>query len=739
MSILNYSNKACTGDNLSYRTPLNLRGLIIHQHRLNLKDSNKNYLAFNNADQFVDSGYFVLQLASANNIHTITSGEWCICSNLVKRNNYTISNYSWDFTNKKIKVIVNNDSNNTAKLYTWDFETTANLFSGPLIGIRLNSIGVPNLVIGTTNIKISNQQISDITNNIDQRYGFVGAYLDTSGTIHYSSALGTLVLSKGIKLFDEIKPIGYQGVNLLHYWPCSEGSDYYCYDTVGTAHAKLYGTSRNSAWIFKDYADAYNTVYGFKQDKNQSTTISKVKIPMNRDLILYKSCFTHSIDECNTTSKAVLSYRDNKLIFTPVKPNNNLGINTYGSTASKTSTGRHFRLKAKIKNNTEYTLRLQNIFFYSGMLLSTYGLGIASDYKNIAPGEEYICDIISRITNETPINIAAYTSYITFTLLNVPTDTLTDNTTQNIEFSDIEITQTDYIKEVPVIKDGKNASESSIYFTGQYSSNILPEVNQHIFLPPNPLEGTSQSSPNMGADIDGGWDITSKPEANVIKDTWRATKDFLYYLKNHDTNDLPEGISYGVDMKMSQPIGYGAASGFLTDMCKVNSSGGILTNPIWDNKWYKFKIHIHFWYKLKELATNGRLMAGILYDRAFEIWNNDIPDTNWHYFDKTVDFNIQTSTITSIWSTLVGISWIGWPSSTTQADSLADSSYYVGSIADFRYEITPNDYSYEPIYFKKDFENNSISNIVVYDWPQKGDNLKRVINWVNNRKEIELP
>lgn len=111
MSILNYSNKACTGDNLSYRMPLNLRGLIIHQHRLNLKDSNKNYLAFNNADQFVDSGYFILQLASANNIHTITSGEWCICSNLVKRNNYTISNYSWDFTNKKIKVIVNNDSN----------------------------------------------------------------------------------------------------------------------------------------------------------------------------------------------------------------------------------------------------------------------------------------------------------------------------------------------------------------------------------------------------------------------------------------------------------------------------------------------------------------------------------------------------------------------------------------------------------------------------------------------------
>lgn len=739
MSILNYSNKACTGDNLSYRMPLNLRGRIIHQHRLNLKDSNKNYLAFNNADQFVDSGYFILQLASANNIHTITSGEWCICSNLVKRNNYTISNYSWDFTNKKIKVIVNNDSNTTAKLYTWDFETTVNLFTGPLIGIRLNSTGVPNLIIGTTIIKISNQQISDITNNIDQRYGFVGAYLDTSGTIHYSSALGTLVLSKGIKLFDEIKPTGYQGVNLLHYWPCSEGSDYYCYDTVGTAHAKLYGMSRNSAWIFREYADAYNTVYGFKQDKNQSTTISKAKIPMNRDLILYKSCFTHSIDECNTTSKAVLSYRDNKLIFTPVNPNNNLGINTYGSTASKTSTGRHFRLKAKIKNNTEYTLSLQNIFFYSGMLLSTYGLGIASVYKNIAPGEEYICDIISHITNETPINIAAYTSYITFTLLNVPTNTLTDNTTQNIEFSDIEITQTDYIKDVPAIKDGKNASESSIYFTGQYSSNILPEVNQHIFLPPNPLEGTSQSSPNMGADVNGGWDITSKLEANVVKGTWRATKGFLYYLKNHDTNDLPEGISYGVDMKMSQPIGYGAASGFLTDMYKVNSSGGILTNPIWDNKWYKFKIHIHFWYKLKELATNGRLMAGILYDRAFEIWNKDIPDTNWHYFDKTVDFNIQTSTIISIWSTIVGISWMGWPSSTTQADSLADSSYYVGSIADFRYEITPNDYSYEPIYFKKDFENNSISNIVIYDWPQKGDNLKRVINWVNNRKEIEIP
>lgn len=739
MGILNYSNKACTGDNLSYRMPLNLRGLIIHQHRLCLKDDGGCYLAFNNADQFVNTGYFILQLASEKNIHTITSGEWCICSNLVKRNNYTVSNYLWDFANKKIKVIVNNDSNNTTKLYTWDFETTVNLFAGPLIGVRLNSTGVPNLIIGTTNIKTSNQQISDITNNIDQRYGFVGAYLDATGTMHYTSALSTLWLSKGIKLFDEIKPTGYQGVNLLHYWPCSEGSDYYCYDTVGTAHAKIFGTTRNSAWVFKDYADAYNTVCGFKQDKDQKTTISKAKIPIDRDLILYKSCFTHSIDDCSTTSKAVLSYKDNKLIFTPVSPYNNLGINTYGSTASKTSTGRHFRLKVKIKNNTEYTLILRNIYFYSGMFLPTYGLGIASDYKNITPGEEYICDVISRITNETPINIAQYTSYISFELLNVPTEALTNNTTQNIEFSNIEITQIDYIKEFPAIKDGKNASESSIYFTGQYSSNILPEVNQRIFLPPNPLEGISQSSPNMGADIDGGWDITSKPNANIIKGAWRATKDFIYYLKNHDTNDLPEGISYGVDIKMSRPIGYSSGSGFLTDMCNVNSSGGILTNPIWDNKWYKFRMRTRFWYKIKELTNTGYLLVGVLYDNALAILNKDIPDTNWHYIDKTVDFNISISTMTSIWSTLVAISWIGWPDNSTQANSLADSSYYVGSIADFRYEITPNDYSYEPIYFKKDFENNSISNIVIYDWPQKGDNLKRVINQVNNRKEIEIP
>lgn len=64
MGILNYSNKTCTEDNLFYRMPLNLRGLIIHQHKLQLKDNGGCYLAFNNADQFVNTGYFILQLAS---------------------------------------------------------------------------------------------------------------------------------------------------------------------------------------------------------------------------------------------------------------------------------------------------------------------------------------------------------------------------------------------------------------------------------------------------------------------------------------------------------------------------------------------------------------------------------------------------------------------------------------------------------------------------------------------------
>lgn len=736
MSILNYDSKACTGDALSYKTPLNLRGLLIHQNKLQLKDNGGTFLAFGSTEQFNDCGLFLILLASTKDLNTITSGEWCICSNLVKKGNYTITNYIWDFTNKKIKVFINDKS--TTKLYSWDFQTTVALYAGPIIGVKLSSTGVPELIIGTTSIKVSNQQITSVSNEADLKWGYMNAWLDTSGTLHYSSALNTLNLAKGIRLFDEAKA-AYQGKNLIHYYPCSEGADFYCYDTVGTAHAKLYGTTRSSAWSFKDFSDAYNTVYGFKQDSDSSTTISKAKIPINRDLIIYKSCFTHSIDNCNTTSKPVLSYKNGKLVFTPTQASNNLGINYPGSVATVKSIGRHFRLKTKFKNNTNYTLRLQNIYYWSGNFLNTYGLGIGTVGVNVAPGEEYYLDNIPNITTNNPVAVSVYTTFYSFSLLNVATGALTDNTTQNIEFSDIELTQTDYTEEFPAIKDGKNASESSLYFTGQYSTNILPEANQHIYLPPNPLESMVQSSPNMGADVDGGWDITTRQTANVIKGNWRASYSYIYYLKNHDTNDLPEGVSYGVDMKMNQPIGYGASSGFLTDMYKVNSSGSILTNPVYDNRWYKFKIHIHFWYKLKELATNGRLMVGILYDRAFEIWNKDIPDTNWHYFDKTVDFNIQTSTITSIWSTLVGISWMGWPSSTTQADSLADSSYYVGSIADFRYEITPNDYSYEPIYFKKDFEKNSISNIVVYDWPQQGDNLKRVINWVNNKKEIEIP
>ncbi len=726
-----FDNKSCTGTSLHAwgQAPKNLRAILNQSHTLYLLKDGGSFLAFGDNTPFEDCGFMIMQFASSANLQTLNTGRWLLCSNIVRKGNYTVRNYVWDFSTKKIEILLN-----TGQLYTWDFEITAAMWSGHLIGINLTADGVVAPVVGNTTIfKITNKQVTQTTDYIGNNYGYINACLNSDGTMSYTTSMSNYVRT-GIKLYNDMSRS-----NLYHFYQCSEGADYYCYDVAGTAHAKIFGSSRNASRALYTHTMAYNAINGFKQDSDQSTAIIKAKIPINRDLIIYKSCFTHNIDDCQSTSKPVLSYKNGKLVFTPTRAINNLGINYPGSYATVKSIGRHFRLKTKFKNNTNYTLRIQSIYFWSGNFLTTYGLGISSPLVNIAPGEEYYLDTVPTITTNSPVAVAPYTTYYSFTLLNVATGALTDNTTQNIEFSDIELTQTDYTEEFPAIKDGKNASESTLYFTGTYNTNYIPEYNQRWTLPANPLEGTVQSSPNMGADVDGGWDITSKQTANIVKGSWRMVYDYIYYLKNHDTNDLPEGVSYGVDMKMSQPIGYSAANGFLADMCKVNSSGGILTNPIWNNRWYKFKIHVHFWYKLKELTTIGRLMAGVLYDRAFEIWNKDIPDTNWHYFDKTIDFNISVSTMTSIWATLVGISWMGWPDNTTQADSLADSSYYVGSIADFRYEITPNDYSYEPIYFKKDFEKNSISNIVVYDWPQKGDNLKRVINWVNNKKEIEIP
>ena len=299
----------------------------------------------------------------------------------------------------------------------------------------------------------------------------------------------------------------------------------------------------------------------------------------------------------------------------------------------------------------------------------------------------------------------------------------------NLEISDIVLTQVDSMTSYPAVKNGKNKSEANISYS-LLVSDLLPEVAGRWIIPNTWWKPMVQTSSNFGADYSGGWNIssTSRPTALTVKNGWAVIRnDYVYYLKNHDTSDLPTGVSYGIDLKTNYYVSYAPSSYFLFNYYNT------YTNKIWTERLYKFKIKFSFWYKLNDLTTNnGYLSVGIYYNRLFWLSNKDIIDTNWHYVEREEDVVIQT-TITSIYHACLGFSWSGWRDGSTQSADIVDDTYYVGSFADVKYEITPVWDSYRPIYAKMDLDKKELSNILVYNMKQYGDNLIRIKNHVENK------
>lgn len=689
--------------------PMQWRGRFINANAVYFYTNTPTYLSLGNKSQFSDCRRIMINPTYGKNLLNVATGKYILCSNMVNYGDYTIRYAYFDFDETKIKILVN------TTLHTWDF-TKYSWQAGTNILLRLDSSGIPHLD-SPMQLNLKNhttETVADIGNDCV----YVNAYRDANGNMVITDANFNYVSYRdGIfGLNDDFSWATTRAV-ATHHYALAEGEGDIVYDNIGNNDGKLITSSMSSARKTYTRIQSYNSLVGFKEDSNIETAISKAKIPMNKDLILYKSDFREDgIENIIATSKSITN--DGKLLIQGTDSMFSVSI-PLSFKITPVNVGRKLKLQFKIKNIGNLDINIDTLRILVGDTMeggesclsiktnvnipSNTELSFSEEFPPITTAIDQSCSIILT---------AQFVADINFKL----------------EISDILLTQVDSMTSYPAVKNGKNKSEADISYS-QLVSDLLPEVNGRWLIPNTWWKPMIQTSSNFGADDGDGWNITStsRPTTLTVKNGWGVwSSNYVYYLKNHDTSDLPTDVSYGIDLKTNSYIGNSTSGYFLFNYYDTS------TNKIWTEKLYKFKIKFSFWYKLNDLTTNnGELGVGICSNRLFWLENQDITDTNWHYVEKEEDVAIQ-STITSIYHACLCFSWRGWRDGSTQSADIVDDTYYVGSLADVKYEITPVWDSYRPIYAKMDLDKKELSNILVYNMKQYGDNLTRIKNHVEN-------
>ena len=715
---MRYADTSVTGAALtktsgSVLPPMQWRGRFTNGNTVFFYTETPTYLSLGNKSQFSDCRRIIISPTYGVNLLTgnVNTGKYIICSNMINYGDYTIRYAYFDFDETKIKILVN------TTLHTWDF-TKFSWQASTYILLRLDSSGIPHIDFPTAlNLKNhTTETVADIGNDCV----YVNAYRDANGNMVITDANFTYVFYRdGIFGCNDDFAWSTTRAVATHHYALAEGEGDIVYDNIGDNDGKLITSSMANARKNPDRVQSYNSLVGFKEDSNIDTAISKAKIPMNKDLILYKSDFREDgISNIYTVATKSLT-TDNKLL---IQATNNLIAVLFPLpvTLSSENSGRKFKIQFKLKN-----LEDSNILNIDALKLS-----IGSDVD----GSNW-CQVTKQNVN-IPLN-----TEISFTEEFPPTSStlshqsqiimwfeINSSNTYKFEISDVVLTQVDSMTSYPAVKNGKNKSEADVSYS-QLVSDLLPEVNGRWLIPNTWWKPMIQTSSNFGADDGDGWNITStsRPTTLTVKNGWGCnSSNYINYLKNHDTSDLPDGVSYGIDLKTNNYIGNSSSGYFLFNY--YNST----TNKIWVEKIFKFKIKFSFWYKLNDVTTNnGELDVGINFNRLFWLTNTNITDTNWHYVEREEYVTIANA-ITTAYNACLGFSWRGWRDGSTQNEDINDTTYFVGSLAGVKYEITPAWDSYRPIYAKMDLDKKELSNIMVYNMKQYGDNLTRIKNHVEN-------
>lgn len=693
---------------------------------------NSDYIFLGHRDQFKDSRYFESYSVCTVDLQKTTTGVFRIGQNLVYNQtaDVWVSQVSYDFANKKYTVILSNHK---------QYESASNITVGQFTNrwvIALSDTGIPTLYNMGEEINLT--QVADSTHTFDE-FVYIGAIRIINNT---SRGLEPSTNPSYLPIFTihwRSSATASTSDNITHFFKLCEGiGNNYVYDIKSDIIGRVYTASQSNSWKFDGYKTAYNTLDGFMCDGGFLQYSER--IPLGKELCVYQSDFTKTIDgwyytnphtePSYSSTKNQLNLLNTNYTFSSLETwmLNTISIQTSNINISSKQYGRKFRVKFNLKNTC--SIAITHIGICLGSDVVTEGLGGKYiDVTSESIGENSIkkvdveLDVPETLTYGSSI-FKIYFEYISNT---------TEANPLKCEVSNIQLFQIDHLESNPAVTNGKNNSESNIDFTCNDSNSVLqtqiPELrllpskyNQNAiqYIPPY-----TNPDPAMGATTDGGWDITSKPSAAIIRGNWRAYPSYILYLKNHETvDDLPEGITSAIDIKTSQIVGYSSSLAYLTDINNVD------VNPFTSRFVRKFKIKYSLWYRINPnrtvtIANSYQLVGGVYYSNGLFLNITNFPDTEWHkvegeaIIDTTqLNYDNYSNSTTTVENNMVALSW------KTTDTAVA----YAGTIADFNYTLEMVEDTFSPVICKLDHDTKSISNILVYKDHQRNTNLIRAKN-----------
>lgn len=721
---LRYLNTNCLGNTLTVNSSNSFNAKFTHNNYIQLyKDTD--YIFLGHRDQLKDSVYFMSNGVYSFNLSKITSGMLHIGQNLVYNQtaDLWITQASYDFVNKKYIIVLSN--NKQYETATIDVGAWTNRWE-----ISLDNSGLPHL--RNINSELTLTQVSDSTNVYDE-FTYVNAIKLAGGVVYPSSGPSYLPIWN----FGWRSNTGSDSKGATHTFSAAEGiGNPYLYDKKGDLIGRYYVASQLNSWKFDGYKTAYNTLAGFTCDKDFLQYSER--IPLGKELCIYKSDFTKTLDNFNTypgmgdmsidAARNILQYT-NVAYSLPSPPSwalNSILVTLQNVNISANQYGRKFRVTFTVKNTCPFPIT--GVQAYLGSAVANAGLGYKQDY--------YLSPTITENTSrdfDWELDIPTINKFDD-KILKLACSYKIDSTEASplkCEISNVQLFQIDNLQENLVTANGKNNSESNIDFTCNVSNsttqNYIPELrmlpaiprqNAIYYIPPY-----TNPDPSMGATTDGGWNITSKPSSNVTRGNWITSSSYTAYLKNHETtDDLPEGVTSAIDIKTTQGIGFSSSGNFFHDNNWTN------INPFISRFINKFKIRYSLWYRVnpsRTVTTSGsyQLTLGVFYNKIEYI--TAFPDTDWHKLEGEAIVDLTQCNTARLAASSTGTNdhaiALSWQTTDTSVD-------YAGTIADFQYTLEMVEDTFSPVICKLDPETKSLSNILVYNNHQRDINLLRAKN-----------
>lgn len=704
---MKYFNKSCLDTAINI-PPANSKIFLYNNATVNLLKNT--YVSLGKIDE--SETIRGIAIAIASTITTASTGTWIIGSNLLHIPNYKVRYIIIDFTNKKVNALIN------TTLHTWDVNIDSNLYS-IIFRFSITNNGEMN-VLGLGGYSFANHTTTE-AEDIGNDCVFINAYKDKDGNIITSdvSTFTNTYICDQLTLYSDTS---YNGTP-IHGYHMAEVEGNVVYDIIGNTNGRLIAPSITDVRTRYNSVYAVNTYKGFREDTESKEPISSAKIPLGKDLCIYKSAFETGVSLDTWTNSTIES---GKLVVSAYRASTNTRCQLTDTRLKASQIGRTLKVKYRITNLN--TLPLTQISITVGSAHATaYGLGYTSTAiatVNLTQGES--------IEKEFTLNkgAASGTNFSSVLQVYAIFDGTLELNSQAFAIENLEVYQTDILQDYPAVENGKNASESYINpgiivntpelsFMNTQLGNLAKNVG------PNPKDWIwTNPDPDMGASTDSGWDFTAAPTAITTRGLWQCGTRTLY-CKNHDTSDLPEGITTAVDLRMDTTISNASTASFLR--CSQDMKAfKYLHRPSFHSK-------ISCWIKVNPAVTSGAVVfaLGSYFNQYFQfnITNaSNYLNHEWFKFEFENPMNKIGYRNTGLVDNCFGIS--------AYSGSVPASIPWLLAIADLHTEIKPTNSFLAPLYVDIDLENNSMKNFKLYQKPMDST-IQKNIKLINSDYQVQ--